>query len=307
MTNVTEIKQSINNVTVVGTLVKSTLEERMKNDKEFINGSLVLRTDDGSEHQVDYYASKFTKEGKESALYKGLVTIMEQAVSLEKAETPNEADVIKIGGGEFSVNDFKSPKDGTVATALKISAKFANRLTQQEKETTPKVATFEVAGIVHKLDQEMIKAEPTGNGLVVLNAIGYGGKIIPIKLIVKAEMVDAFGTAGFYEGGSAKFNGTIINTTTTEEVVEKQAFGEDLVKTVSRTKKLNEIMGGSPLESIGITDEQYQACLSKRRLHMEEVAQGGTKAPENAFTPAPTQAQNTAPNPFQAKANPFAK
>ena len=109
MTNVTEIKQSINNVTVVGTLVKSTLEEKMKNDKEFINGSLVLRTDDGSEHQVDYYASKFTKEGKESALYKGLVTIMEQAVSLEKAETPNEADVIKIGGGEFSVNDFKSP------------------------------------------------------------------------------------------------------------------------------------------------------------------------------------------------------
>lgn len=303
-----EIKQSINVVNIVGTLVKNGLECKINaKGADYIGGSLVLRTDDGSEHQVDYYANKLTKEGKESGLYKGLVTIMEQAVSLEKAETPNEADVIKIGGGEFSVNDFKSPKDGNVATALKISAKFANRLTQQEKETTPKVATFEVAGIVHKLDQEMIKAEPTGNGLVVLNAIGYGGKIIPIKLIVKAEMVEAFGTAGFYEGGSAKFNGTIINTTTTEEVVEKQAFGEDLVKTVSRTKKLNEIMGGSPLESIGITDEQYQACLSKRRLHMEEVAQGGNKAPENAFTPAPTQAQNTAPNPFQAKANPFAK
>ena len=176
-----EIKQTINVVNVVGTLVKNGLECKVnKEGQDYVGGSLVLRTDDGSERQVDYYASKYTKEGKESGLYKGLVTIMEQAVDLEHAETPEQVDVIKIGGAEFSVNDFKSPKDGTVATALKISAKFANRLSAQEKEVTPKIATFEVAGIIHKLDQEMIKAEPTGNGLVLLHALGYQGKVIPV-------------------------------------------------------------------------------------------------------------------------------
>ena len=301
-----EIKQTINVVNVVGTLVKNGLECKVNKDgKDYIGGSLVLRTDDCSEHQVDYYASKYTKEGKESGLYKGLVTIMEQAVDLEHAETPEQVDVIKIGGAEFSVNDFKSPKDGTVATALKISAKFANRLSAQEKEVTPKIATFEVAGVIHKLDQEMIKAEPTGNGLVLLHAIGYQGKVIPVKLIIKSEMVEAFGSAGFYEGGSAKFNGKLINTTTTEEIVEEQTFGEALVKTVTRTKKLNEIVGGSPLESVGISDEEYQACLSKRRLHLEEVANGGSAQAQTPFGTAPTP-QPTGANPF-GKANPFAK
>ena len=301
-----EIKQSINVVNIVGTLVKNGLECKINaKGADYIGGSLVLRTDDGSEHQVDYYANKLTKEGKESGLYKGLVTIMEQAVDLEHADTPEQVDVIKIGGAEFSVNDFKSPKDGTVATALKISAKFANRLSSQEREVTPKTATFEIAGIVHKLDQEMIKAEPTGNGLVLLNAIGYQGKIIPVKLIVKSDMVDAFGTAGFYEGGASKFNGKLINTATTEEIVESQTFGEDLVKTVTRTKKLNEIAGGSVLENIGISDEEYQACLSKRRLHLEEV---GNVVQAHPTAPFENSVNNTtSPNPFANKSNPFAK
>ena len=301
-----EIKQTTNVVNVVGVLVKNGLECKVNSKgADCIGGSLVLRTNDGSEHQIDYYANKLTKEGKESGLYKGLVTIMEQAVDLEHADSPEQVDVIKIGGGEFSVNDFKSPKDGTVATALKISAKFANRLNSQEKEVTPKIATFEIAGVVHKLDQEMIKAEPTGNGLVLLNVIGYQGKIIPVKLIVKSDMVDAFGTAGFYEGGGAKFNGKLINTTSTEEIIEKQTFGEDLVKTVTRTKKLNEIAGGSTLDDIAITPEEYEACLSKRRLHLEEVSNGGQQTQPTA--PFESKPQTTGANPFANKSNPFAK
>ena len=78
-----EIKQTTNVVNVVGVLVKNGLECKVNSKgADCISGSLVLRTNDGSEHQIDYYANKLTKEGKESGLYKGLVTIMEQAVDL---------------------------------------------------------------------------------------------------------------------------------------------------------------------------------------------------------------------------------
>ena len=64
-----EIKQTTNVVNVVGVLVKNGLECKVNSKgADYIGGSLVLRTNDGSEHQIDYYANKPTKEGKESGL-----------------------------------------------------------------------------------------------------------------------------------------------------------------------------------------------------------------------------------------------
>ena len=71
-----EIKQTTNVVNVVGVLVKNGLECKVNSKgTNYIGGSLVLRTDDGSEHQIDYYANKLTKEGKESGLYKGFCPV----------------------------------------------------------------------------------------------------------------------------------------------------------------------------------------------------------------------------------------
>ena len=54
-----EIKQTTNVVNVVGVLVKNGLECKVNSKgADYIGGSLVLRTNDGSEHQIDYYANK---------------------------------------------------------------------------------------------------------------------------------------------------------------------------------------------------------------------------------------------------------
>jgi hypothetical protein len=53
-------KQTINNVNIVGVLVKNGLSVRnLGEENECISGSLVLRTEDGSEHDVNYYANKY--------------------------------------------------------------------------------------------------------------------------------------------------------------------------------------------------------------------------------------------------------
>ena len=187
-------------------------------------------------------------------------------------------------------------------------------LTEQEKEITPKNATFEVSGVITKIQPEMIKDQATGNGIVMLDVIGYEGTIIPVKLTIPSELVDGFGQAGFYEGGTGKFTGNIINTKTVETVVEKQAFGEDKVFETTKTVKRYEVRGGSPLggfEALKITQEEYSAAQSKRRLKLDEIKNGtngvNTNTQANTSNPFGQVSQQTQSNPFSNSSNPFAR
>lgn len=315
------MEQTLNNINIVGVLVKKSLEVRNQGEEnECISGSLVLRTEDGSEHEINYFANKYKKDkdgnftSEESKMYASYETIMTDYISLE--DDKELADTIKVGRCEFTANDFKSPKDGNLISTTKLRANFANRLDSQEKETTPKVAKYEISGVVTKMYPETIKDVPTGKGIVMVDVIGYNGTIIPVKLTIDEHLVDAFSKAGFYEGGAGKFNGHIINTKVVETIVEKQAFGEDLVKEITTTKKMNEVCGGSPLsgfEALKITQDEYATAQSKRRLKLDEIKNGTEKGKASSNTQSnqqptnPFASQQPQSNPFNSTPNPFAR
>lgn len=327
------MEATINNVTLAGKLVKVGLEvKKLGQLDEAIAGDVVIRTLDGSEHEVNYFAYKFKKDkedktgkkftSEENGMYKGYETAIAEFKSLEKY--PEEVDIVKIGFGEIGVQDYVNKQDQTLKSYNDIKARFINRLELKDIETTPQTATFEVEGIITKLTQELKKEVPTGNEEVHLDVLGYQGAITPVRLIVPENMVDAFGAAGFYEGGLAKFTGIILNTKTVETVVESQAFGKDNIKQVTTTVKRLEVTGGSPKGTIydvkDGSDEAYEAAKSKRRLKLQEIknkaqnqgqnAQEGQVANSTPQTPFGSNnnaapGQTPAPNPFTK--NPFTK
>ena len=308
------MEQTINNVNITGVLVKNGLEKKEGQKGEFIGGSLILRTDDKSEHEIRYIANKYKKDkegnvtDEESGLYKGLETVIDEYKSLEN--NPEDPDVIKIGLGNFDVQDYMGKQDGLLKTFTNVSARFANRISGEDLETNPKVATFEVEGIITNIVDELKKEIATGNKEIHLDIIGYKGKIIPIKLIVPAKIAPAFMAAGFFPTGAGKFSGKIINTKTVETKTEHQAFGEDIVKQVTTTLRLYEVTGGTPktMEDIKISNEEYETAKSKRRLKLQELKNKAGNQ-QNGFTPNPAvqaPASMTANNPFaQGSQNPF--
>jgi len=312
--------QTTNIVKITGILVKTDLEvKNLGQPDESLGGHIVLRTADGSEHEVNYFANKYKKDAVDkkkfsndlNGLHKGYETIVNEFKSLET--NPDDADVVTIGSGEFGTQDYVDKKDTEKMIHYNdIKAKFANRVEVKDLETTPQVATFEVSGIVTKLTGEMKKGEATGNGEVHVDIIGYQANLVPVTLIVPATIVEGFSTAGFYETGLAKFSGTLINTKVTETVVEKQTFGADIVKELTLTVRRSEIAGGSPLGTIfdikDGSEEAYEAAKSKRRLKLQEVKtkfmnKGQAATEQTGFT-APPAIQQTPP---PANANPFGK
>ena len=313
------MKESTNNVFLTGVLVKKDLEEvdcDVKNEQgqvigkdKAIRGTLIIRTNDGSENEVKYYSNRLTKKGTENSIFKGLKTVIDEYKSLE--HFPNEADVVKIGSGKIDVNDYIN-KEGELKNYNEIKANFVNRIEAKDLESTPQVSKFEVEGIIEKMTDEIIKDVPTGNKLINLMVIGYEGTLIPVKLTILQPMVAPFNSAGFYEGSYAKFVGKIVNTTEITEEVEKMGFGEDNVKIAKKTTKRFEVTSGNPMGTPiekGITEEEWKQAKAKRQLKLDKKKEDAKNTSSNAnpfantiTTPPPT----SAPNPF-AGVNPFAK
>ena len=323
-----------NNVTITGVLVKNGIEEfTTKKGVEAIGGTLVIRTQDGSEHEVNVYANKYKKDsngnetGETSYFYNKYVEAKENLVALETAGDMQFPSVLRIADGEFTVNDFKG-QDGNIITNNKINCKFINVVEPKDLETTVQEAKFEVEGIIESITDEIVKGAPTGDLIVKFNAIQTAridsngnytydkekGKvtatgIVPIKLKVDKSMVSAFRTANYYDGCFTKFIGKLINTTEIVEIVEPQAFGEDVHRQVKTYVKKYEIKSGgtaTTIESVELTHDIVTMLINKRKeeLNAKLNATTSSQPQEGSFggnsqtTPPP--AQN---NPF---ANPFA-
>ena len=312
-----------NNVSIAGILVKHTLEETTYGDGiECIRGEVIIRTEDGGEHEVKFFANKYKKgadgnfTSDENQIYKSLVTVMSEYKTLE--EYPDDPDFVQITSASFGVNDYVSKNTGEITTINPVSSNFINRVDKSKIETTPSVAKFEVEGVIDSIKDETIKNEPTGNLIVTLNVInqtrtGTGKDAVyevknmfPLRLFVTSDLADNF--RGIYsEGCFTKLSGVLINKTETVTKTETQAFGSDLVKTFTNIVRHNEITSGSAPISIyeaELTDDICNQLISQRKAVLAEVKNGKTSTATSS-SPAPS----TGGNPFAAKTakNPFAK
>lgn len=314
------MKELKNLVTVTGKLVKNNIEEfTTKKGEEAIGGSLVLRTADNSEHEINFFAYKYKRDdnknftSEESYFYKQYKDAM-NLKDIEHCEAGEMPDIISITDGMFSANDFKGG-DGNVVSTNRISARFINRVEPKDYESTILEAKFEVEGIIEEIADEVVKDVPTGNLIVKMDAIaqradGFGkdakyeaDSLIPIRMTVDKSMADAFRNAGYYAGCFTKLTGVVINSVEIQDVVEKAAFGPDIVKKVKRTMKKNDIKSGVAPTTVyehELTQDIVDALKSKRKAKLAEVKAGESSSQtadgfqKNTSTPAP----KTTYNPF---------
>lgn len=317
------MKELINKVIVTGKLVKNDISEfTTKKGEDAIGGSLVLRTTDNSEHEINLFAYKYKKDehkqftSEESYFYKQYSDAMNNLKDIEHCSEGETPDVISITDGTFTANDFKG-NDNKVVSTNKISARFINKVEAKDYDSTVLEAKFEVEGIIESIKDEINQNIPTGNLVVTLVAIrqtaeGFGkdakyapDALIPIKMIVDKSMATAFRSAGYYEGAYAKFVGSVINSVDVVEIIEKQAFGDDVIKKVKSYIRKNEIKSGSQVSTIfehELTQEIVDALKAKRKAALVEIASGVAKQTEEL----PFKPDTSKPAP-QTTYNPFAQ
>ena len=323
------MKKIENNVYIAGVLVANNLEEKTRDDgSEYIGGSIVLRTDDESEHEIRFFADKYKKDAnknytsEENKLYKSYAEFIETAKTIaDVADSDERPTVVRITDGSFTANDYVPEGKTDVVTSNAIWARFINVVPEKDIDSTLMKAEFNVAGIIESIKDETKNDTPTGNKIITFNNIrqtSANGKwnkdaelevdsLIPIKLTLPSDLVKGFAQIGYYEGCYTKFVGRLINTTKTEKVVEKMALGKDHVKeftTYDRKYLIEAADEPKSIYDIDLTDEIVEALIKKRKIHLDDVKNNRKNGSSNNASEKP----KTSANPFaKVNKNPFAK
>lgn len=271
MAEQTTIREAVNNVVIEGTVAEVRIETKKSNDKEFILGEVDIQTDENSTHTVKVFANKLNKEGKESSLYKGIETIMNEYKSIA-SHGKDGADRVRIMQGKIGLNEYVG-QDDTIKSYPQLSANFINRLTATE-EFEPK-AEFEAEMYVHSVSEEVKNDEETGRAILKGFIPVYGGKVIPFSFIVADPAAVEYVSNNYESGSTVTVYGDIINRVNVVRQEVEVGFGKPQEKISRTTVREFVVTGGTPPmdseDAKAYSTEVIKKALVEREAYHEEM------------------------------------
>lgn len=273
----TNLRQSEAKVAVVGILAEKDMKIENKDGANVLTGSLTIKVDDVNSVRFGVYANALTKEGKESSVFAGLKTVMDEYKTIAEVGE-DAADRVAINKGELNLFTNKEGR-----TNVGFRSNFFSRVKNVEN-LEPK-AEFSVemfiSGIVSEMDKEQ---NETGRVLVKGWVPTYNG-IEPITLVAPADIANDIENS-FEPGQTVEFYGTIVNSKIEIRREIPVKIGKPRVEVKTEYKNELVITGASEAYEEDITLEKpydanvIKAAIQERQNKLEE-------AKNKANTPAP--------------------
>ena len=229
-------KTKINKVYVVGTIQEVNTTVRQSNGRDYINGKIVVKVDNGmGENLVEMKVLSFAKnkDGGDNKMFQTYVKL-----------DGMQGKKVKLTG-EFRDGSMINQTDGKVRHFNEIYLKFVNPARADE----PDCATFEYSGFVVKgiYERKNKEDELLGYRIEVAQANYNDTNMQVIRFdIAKDDINIAQAIEASYEVGSTvSFSGAISYQTHTEQKVQEMAFGDPVVKTYVVSDKMFRITSGT--------------------------------------------------------------
>lgn len=287
---------STNKIDIVGILKELQLEEKTTTDgKEIVVGKATIKVDQEINGQlaeceipVEMYATKLTKDGKESKLYP-IVLNYKKLTSLAACpeDQPQLASKITITGADLSENVWFDTQSNQPRSSYKIRSNFLNNYNGSMEDFKP-CAKFELSGVILETSPETNKeGEETGRLKVTMAIVGYNGKVDIIPLIAASPTAVNFINSNWNQGETVKVAGRVNISHRVERWEEAQGFGEPIVreKTVSCREFI--ITSGSEAgmdEDHSYDSDDIKAGLQDRKQRIEDsknrAPKGRTQTPK---------------------------
>ncbi|MFS0643768.1 hypothetical protein [Siminovitchia sp. 179-K 8D1 HS] len=295
MTEKKQLRQALNQVVVVGTLVEKNLESKefTRQDgtkSEAMTGSISVRTGENEVHQIRFFANKFTKAGAENRQYKALQTVIDEYVSVADTESNPDAVPSKVRvTGKLALNEFYAP-DGQLRQYQTIEGRFVNRLKEGEDDTP--MAQFDTEGIVSAAKPEFDKdGEETDRAILELLIPQYNGTVIPYTFVVGENGKD-FVLDEYTKGKSVRIYGDIVSIRKEHTKEIEMGFGANKIETTYEYLDEHLVSGGIPPYDED-SNKAFDVTLVKAALQDREVYLEGLKTRNQNQGGASKEERNT--------------
>jgi len=191
--NNAELRQAINDITLIGEVKEQKLNLNKNKEGNYINGSLVINTGDFSEIEIKVFVAEKNKKGKVKKSFEVLQKFINEDL-LTLASCKNDEDrenvaKVRIQGQKeftprFNEDIFKIKETEEVKTKVNIDLGFGNITVDSSIKPEDYKAKFDVEMFVTSVKEEIKQDEPTGRAIVSGWTPIYGGKVIPMEVVV---------------------------------------------------------------------------------------------------------------------------
>lgn len=283
--------QAVNKVNIIGKLLETSfVEGKTKTDgRPYERGNLVVRvtqTYDGNEEvseiPVSFFATKFKKDGSTNPAYENIQAL--KKMKTVQSVGAEDADYIRIAGGQLEENNFVSRTSGKRVDGWQIRSSFFN------SGNTKQVATFDEEIYIMNIEEEMDKDENTTGRLKVRGAIvQYGGKLDVVNFIVENPTYVDYISRNYSTNTTVRVQGRI--RVTSKEIVKnsESSWGEAIPDTTTVTTRELIITNGcdDPYEDDMAYDEtDIRKAMNVRKARLEQMMMDKAEAPKKQAKPA---------------------
>lgn len=279
------MKESLNQVDIVGIVEEINIRDIEKEDKKYIAGDIVVRVEqevkdangnkitEVSSIPVSFISADKKKDGTDNKIYASLQQLKEFN-SIASAGIEN-ATRVQIRGAKFSENLFM-PQNGTeVISTTKINSNFFTKVNAANFKPESK---FRVIGKIIQIgeEQKTVDGDLVETGRLVVRAalVGYADKVEVIKFIVENKDAISAIKANWKDGDTVQIGGRLRYTEETVEQETEVGFGEADIRTFTKRTREFLIERGSAEgldEENSYSDDDIKKGLAERKARMEQV------------------------------------
>lgn len=247
-----DLKQMLNRVTVQGTLMDNTIENKVdKKGRKYLSGELEVMTDNDYIIPISVFAYELKNSGEKNTIYERLAKMIDypsaRTVGVQKAPK------IAVSNARIEDNSFYSERDNRIVNNWRIGGSFVRAAASDAINQN----SFEVQGVIASI-KEVIDREGNDTGtydLKLLN-VAFGNRVNELTLRFDDPAAVKYINDNYNTGDLVTLCGEIVYEQH-ERVVEKElGFGEPIKQTFTNTIRLLKITAGTP--PVGPDESEYK-------------------------------------------------
>ena len=262
-----KMRQSYNKIEIEGWVNKKNIEEKNNEGKEFISGTIEIRTSETNIVPISLYANKYTKENKENSVYKGIRTIKNDYIDSTEVETWKEADKVRLNLGQIRSHDYVG-KDKEIHTNLNYITNFVNRINSDKFEPKSKFA----CEIIYKGTREETRnGDETGRGFIDGFIVDYNGKLQPVFFVVGEKMWNKVEDR-FEPGETLYIHGDIVEDVVEKTIEKEVEFGENEIRVIKISIHERQVRGIDRVDDEKTYNKKdIKKALEQRQKDLEDL------------------------------------
>ena len=255
-----ELKQMLNRVTLQGTLMDNSLENKVdKKGRKYLSGELEVMVDNDYVIPVSVFAYELKNSGEKNTIYERLAKV----IDMPSARTVGiqQAPKVAISNARIEDNSFYSERDNRIVSNWRIGGSFIRAAASDAVNQD----SFEVQGLIASI-KEVIDREgnPTDTYDLKLLNVAFGNRVNELTLRFDDPAAVKYINDNYNTGDLVTLCGQIVYEQQERTVEKELGFGEPIKQTYTNTIRLLRITAGTPAtdaEEGGYSLKELQAAV----------------------------------------------